>query len=346
MRFFVRTIILCTAALTLLIAAGLAWIHAEMTSPYYGGSSREVFVEIADGAGAHSVARQLADTGVIRVALPFEIYVRWTGMDRRLKAGEYRFAAPATPPEVARRIVEGDIFFRSVTLPEGLTAWETASLIAQAGIGNRAELERAVHRVDWISDIDPAATSLEGYLFPETYRFPRSADSAQVIQALVRGFRNRYSQILSTHPLPEGRTPRRIVILASIIEKETASPFERPLVASVLVNRLERGMPLACDPTIIYALKLAGRYDGNIRKKDLALASPYNTYTHAGLPPGPICNPGEVSLRAALAPPRTDYLYFVSRNDGTHQFSRDFASHSLAVARYQKNHVKPSPRRP
>jgi len=341
-----RTAIWSALALVLIVAASLAWMHAEITAPYYGARSPEVFVEIASGAGAHSVAAQLAAAGVIRNRLLFEIYVRWTGMDRRLKAGEYRFAAPAAPAEVVRRIVAGDIFFHSVTLPEGLTAREAVSLIAQAGIGDARELEQALQRVDWIADLDPAATSLEGYLFPDTYRFAHSADSVRVVQALVRAFRDRYSAMLSAHPLPKGWTPRRIVTLASMIEKETGSASERPLVASVLVNRLERGMPLACDPTIIYALKLAGTYDGNIRKRDLALDSPYNTYTHAGLPPGPICNPGEESLRAALAPPGTEYLYFVSRNDGTHQFSTDYSSHSLAVARYQKNRLQPSsPRR-
>lgn len=342
----IRLTIWSALPLALIVVAGLAWTHAEMTAPYYGSNSPEVFVEIIGGAGAHAVAERLASAGVIKNRLPFEIYVRWTGMDRRLKAGEYRFSAAATPREVARRLVDGDIFFRSVTLPEGLTARETVSLIMQAGIGDHRELDQALQRVDWIEDIDPAAQSLEGYLFPDTYRFPRSTDSVRVIQTLIRGFRNRYSEILSAHPLPKGWTPHRIVTLASIIEKETSSASERPLVASVLVNRLERRMPLACDPTIIYALKLAGTYDGNIRKRDLAIDSPYNTYIHAGLPPGPICNPGEESLRAALAPPRTDYLYFVSRNDGSHQFSRDFSAHALAVARYQKNHSQPSSHRP
>jgi len=342
----IRLTIWSALAATLVAAAGLVWLRAEMTTPYYGAHSPEVFVEIVSGAEAHTVAALLADAGVIRNLLSFEIYVRWSGIDKRLKAGEYRFAAPAAPPDVARRIVDGDIFFHSVTLPEGLTAPEIISLIVQAGIGNRDELDQAVHRVDWIGDLDPAAPSLEGYLFPDTYRFPHGASSDQIIQTMIRGFRRRYSALLSVHPAPQGWTPSRIVTLASMIEKETGSASERPLVASVLINRLEQGIPLACDPTIIYALKLAGSYDGNIRKRDLTLDSPYNTYTHAGLPPGPICKPGEESLRAALAPPRTDYLYFVSRNDGTHQFSKNFSSHSLAVARYQKNQPHPVTRRP
>ena len=342
----IRVTIWSTLAAALIAAAALVWVRAEMTTSYCGWSSPEVFVEIASGAGAHTVASLLSDAGVIRNRFPFEAYVRWTGMDKRLKAGEYRFASPAAPPEVAQRIVDGDIFFHAVTIPEGLTARETVSVIVQAGIGSREELEHAVQRAEWIEDLDPAARSLEGYLFPDTYRFPRGLHSDQIVQTAIRGFRRRYSALLSAHPLPQGWTPRRIVTLASMIEKETGAASERPLVASVLINRLQRGMPLACDPTIIYALKLARSYDGNIRKRDLTLDSPYNTYTHAGLPPGPICNPGEESLRAALAPPRTDYLYFVSRNDGTHQFSRDFSSHSLAVARYQKNHAQRTTRRP
>jgi UPF0755 protein len=340
----IRATVWSALAIALVALIGLVSMHAAMTTPYYGSNSAEIFLEVVSGAGAHSVATLLADAGVIRNRLPFEVYVRWTGLDRRLKAGEYRFASPATPAEVARRIAEGDIFFHSVTLPEGLTAREAISVIVGAGIGNRDALEQAVLRADWIQDFDPSTRSLEGYLFPDTYRFPHDADAAQIIQSMIRQFRRRYSALVAVHPAPHGWTACRIVTLASMIEKETGSASERPLVASVLVNRLARGMPLACDPTIIYALKVAGSYDGNLRKRDLALDSPYNTYTRAGLPPGPICNPGEESLRAALAPPQTDYLYFVSRNDGTHQVSRDFTSHSAAVARYQKSHSQPATR--
>jgi UPF0755 protein len=342
----IRTAIWSTLALALAAGIAVLWLHIELTTPYYGARSAEVFVEISGGAGARTVASLLADAGVVKSRFPFQTYVRWTGIDRHLKAGEYRFNVPATPLEVAQRIADGDIYFHSVTIPEGLTLQETVSVIVQAGLGKREELDRAMRRVDWIGDLDPLARSLEGYVFPDTYRFPRDVSADQIVQTAVRGFRNHFSALLSAHPLPAGWSPRRIVTLASMIEKETGAPSERPLVASVLVNRLDRRMPLACDPTIIYALKLAGRFDGNLRKKDLSLDSPYNTYVHAGLPPGPICSPGEESLRAALVPEPADYLYFVSRNDGTHQFSRDLGSHAEAVARYQKSQAPRATRQP
>jgi len=341
-----RAAIWSTLAVALAAGAALFWTHVELTSPYYAARSTEVFVEITGGAGAHTVASLLADAGVVKNRLLFQAYVRWTGIDRHLKAGEYRFDAPATPLEVARRIVDGDIYYHSVTIPEGLTLQETVSVIEQSRLGSREDLDRGVQRVDWIKDLDPQARSLEGYVFPDTYRFPRGASADQIIRAAVRRFKNRYSALLSAYPLPQGWTARQIVTLASMIEKETGASPERPVVASVLVNRLERRIPLACDPTIIYALKLAGSFDGNLRKKDLTLDSPYNTYIHAGLPPGPICSPGEESLRAALSPQKTDYLYFVSRNDGTHEFSRDFSSHARAVERYQKNPARPANRLP
>jgi UPF0755 protein len=198
-------------------------------------------------------------------------------------------------------------------------------------------MESALRKTEWIMDLDPKARDLEGYLFPETYRFGRNIDSAMLIKTMVDQFRIRLAKILAQSPLPEGWSISEIVTLASMIEKEVRIPEERPIVASVLVNRLERKIPLACDATIIYALKLAGTYNGNLRKSDLAINSPYNSYLRLNLPPGPIANPGADSLHAALNPSKTDYLYYVSRNDGTHQFSSDFHSHQKAVSRFQKS---------
>jgi UPF0755 protein len=324
------------AALVAVLVLCAGWVAWELQTPYYGAPTAETFVSIPRGAGPAAIAGRLVDAGVLHARLPFLLYVRWSHSDRHMQAGQYRFTAPATPRQLAERLVRGDIYYVTITIPEGLTAQETVERLASARLGERSALESGLRRTDWIRDLDPDAQSLEGYLFPETYRFPHGITSEEILRAMVDEFRTRFAKITQTHPLPRGWTVSQIVILASMVEKEVKIPPERPLVASVLVNRLQRGMLLACDPTVIYALKVAGRYDGMIHKTDLGIVSPYNTYTSPGLPPGPIANPGEASLTAALDPQKTDYLYFVSRNDGTHEFSRDFRSHLAAVARFQK----------
>ncbi len=331
-------------ALVITLAAVLWWIDQELNEPYWGAASPEVFVDIPPGMRAHDIARALERAGVIRNSLVFEAHVRWRSLHKELKAGEYRFGKPASPREIAGRIARGDVFHYTITIPEGLTANETVSLLADAGIADRLHLQRALSQQQLIQDLDPGARSLEGYLFPDTYRFTRQAHPEQIIATLVKRFREIYSRLAAGHTVSPGRSVRRIVILASIVEKEARLASERPVIASVLVNRLERRMPLAADPTIIYALKLEGNYNGNLRKSDLAMDSPYNTYLRPGLPPGPISSPGEDSLRAALAPAITDYLYYVSRNDGSHEFSRDYQSHTKAVTRYQPRVTSPRAR--
>ncbi len=320
----------------LLLLAGW-WVKSELDSPYYGAAQNETFVDIPRGSTTESIAGLLADAGALHSRIPFLLYVRWRDAGRRLQAGEYRFSAPATPAQVAQRLIQGDVFYYSITIPEGLTAEETIDLIARSGLGDRAEMQRDLSRTEWISDLAPKALSLEGYLFPDTYRFGRKTTSEQIIHAMVDQFRVKVARLVAEHPLRAGWDIVRLVTLASLIEKEVSNPQERKMVASVFDNRIQRGMPLACDPTVIYALKQTGKYDGNIRKQDLQVESPYNTYLHTGLPPAPIANPGLDSLRAALAPPKTDFLFFVSRNDGTHQFSKDFRTHENAVSRYQKH---------
>jgi UPF0755 protein len=332
----VRRFLLLLVVLVLVAGGALFfWFQSEISTPYYGAPQPEVFVEIPRGASSERIARLLEQAGVIHHRLPLRLHLAWTGLSRRLQAGEYRFDRPATPVEVIDRIARGDVFFVGLTVPEGLTAAETVALAAQAGLGSEADLRAAVRRADLVRDLDPAATNLEGYLFPETYRFPRTAGAEQVVKAMVERFRQVYARLGRQSPPAAGWTTRRVVTLASMVEKEAKHDQERGQVASVLVNRLDIGMPLACDPTVIYALKLRGNYDGNIHKADLAIDSPYNTYRFPGLPPGPIANPGEASLRAALRPDHTEFLYFVARNDGTHEFSRNYEAHSRAVARYQ-----------
>ena len=315
---------------------------SELRHPYYNAAEEETFVYIPPGANAAEVAGLLKDQGILHTRLPFRFWLRHNGLDRRLKAGEYRFSGKATPVDIAERITRGDVYFRSITIAEGLTAMEIVELLARAGFGDSKKLEAAISRADLINDLNPSARNLEGYLFPETYRFGRRDDENAVIGAMVGQFRNRMDKILKESPLQGGWTVARIVTLASLIEKEVKTPAERPIVASVLTNRLRLRMTLGVDASIIYAMKLAGTWDGNIRSSDLRMESPYNTYIHGDLPPGPICNPGESAIRAALNPEKTDYLYYVSKNDGTHQFSKDLRSHNNAVNLYQRSGRPPN----
>ena len=332
-RWFLASLVIC-----IFTAAGVGyWFFSELHRPYFGGTEGEVFVEIPRGATSSSIARQLANAGILRSRLPFIAYLRWNYLSRHLKAGEYRFVAAATPIEIARRIAAGDVYYLTVVVPEGLTARETVELIAKSGIGKLDGLLAGLGRTDWIRDLAPGARDLEGFLFPATYRATRKMSSEEILQTMVSEFRERFASLSSRFPVPAGWNAERIVTLASIVEKEVKAPEERPLVASVMLNRLKAGMPLGCDATVVYALKIGAGFDGNLHKSDLAMESPYNTYTHRGLPPGPIACPGEASIRAALKPAVSEYLYYVSRNDGTHQFSTDYRSHELAVAKYQKS---------
>jgi UPF0755 protein len=255
----------------ILAVAGLAafgfWLRAELEAPYYGARAAEAFVDIPRGTNTTEAANILVTAGILHRRLPFMIYLRYAGMGRHIQAGEYRFSKPETPKQIAQRLVRGDVYFHSVTVPEGLTAQETIELLARNGLGNRARMEQALLRTDWIQDLDPGAGNLEGYLFPDTYRFSRTADSETIINTMVREFRTRIDRILTSYQLPPGWNTSQIVILASMIEKEVKMPEEAPIVASVFVNRLEKGIPLACDATILYAMKLAGTYDGNLHRR-------------------------------------------------------------------------------
>jgi UPF0755 protein len=336
-----RWILVIVTVAVALCAAGLGafslWLRSELETPYYNAPASEIYLDIPRGANTTQIAYLLVSSGILHSRIPFTFYLRYKGTAHRIQAGEYRFSGPATPKEIAQRLIRGDVYYRSITVPEGFTARETIELLARNGLGNLSEMQQALLRTEWIRDLDPGAQNLEGYLFPETYRFGTKADSETVVKTMIGMFRLKIAEILKDDPLPPGWNVPRIVILASMIEKEVKVVEEGPLVASVLVNRLRKKIPLSCDATIIYAMKLAGTYRGNLSKADLKMESPYNTYIGLGLPPGPISNPGAQSLRAALRPAKTKYLYYVSRNDGTHQFSEDLASHNQAVDRFQRS---------
>ncbi len=246
-------------------------------------------------------------------------------------AGEYHFSQADSAAGVIERLMEGDVVLRPMTVPEGLTRFETAKIVAEAGYSTEEEFLELVADPKPIRDLFPEAESLEGFLFPETYRFPRTADGRQVLEAMLRNFRRAYEAAA-----PDGDpalTPYEAVTLASLIEKESGVSSERPLISAVFHNRLQKGMLLQCDPTIIYGLLLEGRYRGNIYASDLKDPHPYNTYIHKGLPPGPIANPGLESMRAAYAPATSDYIFFVAKpgGGGGHTFSVTLADHNRAV---------------
>ena len=328
----VRKLVALVVIIAAIAGGGAFAVWRGLTSPYRAFAGAEVFVEVPQGALTAQIGRMLADAGVVPNALTFRIAVRQTGADRRLKAGEYRFTEAATPAEVIARLMRGDTYTRALTFPEGLTIVEMAQVFEKSGMGQAEDFVNAANTVSLVSDIDPDAGNLEGYLFPSTYALPRRAGADGAVRAMVKEFR----KALGSEPLPAGMTARELVTLASIVEKETGQAGERAEVAGVYANRLRIHMALQCDPTVIYALMLKRTWNGNIRKEDLSIDSPYNTYKYPGLPPGPIASPGKASLDAARHPAASKYLYFVSRNDGTHVYAETLAEHNKNVHEFQQ----------
>ena len=311
------------------------------------GPQNETFVDIAPGSSSTQIASQLEAAGIVRSRYAFDLVRLWK--KGRLKAGEYRFDHPAAVTEVYGRIARGDVYTLPVTIPEGSNRFDIAARITQAGFINVTKenfLAATVSETPLIADIDPRARNLEGYLFPDTYRFPRKATSQQIIATMVRRFKAVSSEIgLETmaNLSPASRSTHDVVTLASLVERETAVGAERPLVASVLTNRLAKKMPLMTDPAVIYGLETQGQWRGAIYHSDLADPkhdTPFNTYRHTGLPPGPIANPGAASLRAAMHPAETDYLYFVAAGadpQGKSRFAATLDEHNKHVASYRKS---------
>jgi UPF0755 protein len=320
------------------MAAGVLVMRAR--SPYRGYTGAEQFVDIPAGSGTSAIGARLVAAGVVRDTLTYRIALWMSGRARRLQAGEYRFDHALTPAQVIDTIARGEVYVVTLTFPEGLTIAEMAAIVEAHGFGPAAAFVEAAKDVSPIRGIDPIATDLEGYLFPETYSLSRHTDASAIVRLMVARFLHVFGPDLRQAAGARGLSIRQAVTLASIVEKETARADERPLVAAVYTTRLRIGMPLQCDPTVIYALQHAGRYDGNIHKMDLAIESPYNTYRHPGLPPGPIAAPGKGALEAAVHPADADFLYFVSRNDGTHAFARTLEEHNRNVQKYQVQYFR------
>jgi len=333
--------LLWLVVLLLVVAGAGAWmVYARVHESYRGFEVSEQFVDIPTGTGAVAIGTRLAEAGVVRDPMTFRVALWWSGRARDLKAGEYRFDRPITPLDVIERLARGDVYKRLVTFREGLTIPEMALVFEERGFGAAADFERAARNAALITDLDPAARTLEGYLFPETYALARGTSADELVSQMVGLFRRLYTDAMKAEADAAGLTLRQVVTLASLVEKETARREERPLVAAVYRNRLTIGMGMQADPTVIYALQQAGRYDGNLSRDDLQFDSPYNTYRYSGLPPGPIAAPGLASIEAVLRPAPVKHLYFVSRNDGSHVFADTLAQHNRNVQEWQVRYFR------
>ena len=327
------------AGLVLLASALAAVWRYEVSSTRIEAGGPPVKLVVAPGASAEAIGRQLHGLGLVRHPLVFRLLARQREVSGQLKAGEYALSGPLSVQGILDALARGDVVRRDLTVPEGRNLDEIAALVVAEGLDLTAFLE-AARDASPVRDLDPVATSLEGYLFPDTYDLPQSPEAPRV---LVRRMLVRFRAVIDPQLeriRERGLTVRQVVTLASIVELETAHAGERPRIAAVFWNRLDRGMPLQTDPSIIYALKQAGQWDGNIRKRDLDIDSPYNTYRRRGLPPGPLGSPGREAILAVLEPAVTRELYFVSRNDGTHEFSETLAAHNRAVDRYQRRRTR------
>jgi UPF0755 protein len=321
------------------------FLWVRMTDLYRGYTGSEQFVEIPPGSSTPEIGRRLIEAGIVRDGWSYRAAIWWSGQGRNLKAGEYRFDRQMSALDVIAKIARGEVYGRRVTFPEGLTIVDMAKLYESQGLGKAADFVTAARDASPIRDLDPAAPDLEGYLFPETYTLPRGIPAARLTGMMVDRFRAVFTEALRQRAMEQGLSVREAVTLASLVEKETAQGDERPLVAAVYRNRMKIGMGMQADPTVVYALQRAGRYDGNIRRQDLAFDSPYNTYKYSGLPPGPIASPGKASLEAAVSPADVNYIYFVSRNDGTHVFSTTLNEHNRNVQKFQVEYFRAQRRR-
>ncbi len=331
--------ILAALVLILLLAAaaaaGYLWYCIE--KPYGTIPAEGVYVDIPHGASQRAVARILENSGVIRNSFAFELYAR-RHPKRTLEAGQYLFDHPLTGKEVFWKLANGDVYQQPFTVREGETIFDIARDLETAKFMGAEEFLKAAENPAAIKDLFPDAKTLEGFLYPATYNLPRHAAAADLTAMMVRKFREALASVMPDrgNAADPGASLGPVVTLASLVERETPKPDERLLVAGVFTNRLNKNMPLQCDPTVIYALEQEGRYTGQLTLKDLRMDSPYNTYIYKGLPPGPIGNPGEVALRAAVHPAKTDYLYFVANTQGGHFFAATLAEHNKNVAKYHR----------
>ena len=328
--------------LVLLAGAGVAaWLWLSIEQPYQAFPPQGVFVDFPHGSSSRSVARLLKENGVIRSQVAFELYAR-RHPRRLLQAGEYFFDHAISGHDVFWQIADGHVFEQPFTVREGETIFDIANELEAGKFMTASDFLAAAQNPELIRDIAPHAQTLEGFLYPATYALPRHPSPTDVTSEMVRKFKEEWMRISAPDPASDkagaehGHPLVSVVTMASLVERETPKPEERPVVAGVFENRLRRSMPLQCDPTVIYAMEQTGRYKSPLTGADLHFESPYNTYTHSGLPPGPIGNPGETSLRAALSPSKTDFLYFVANTQGGHFFAATLEEHNRNVTKYRR----------
>lgn len=328
----IKTISIAVLILLILGASALLGVYYYITN--IPAVSEDTVVDIPRGRGLRGISAQLQQEGVVGSGDLFMLYVVGKGWQNRLKAGEYEFRKGSTTSEVAGKLAEGDVVLHKVTIPEGLTVKETAVLLGRNGVIDPDGFLTAT-RDPALLKILPgrSITGLEGYLFPDTYTYTKGVTPGEFVRMMLDRFNKVYSSLAGLRRRVN-LTDNEVITLASIIEKETGSPAERPMISAVFHNRLRLGMKLDSDPTVIYGL--GEDFDGNLTRADLGTMTQYNTYLIKGLPPGPICNPGKESIKAAFSPASVDYIYFVSRGDGTHYFSDNYADHQRAVSEYQR----------
>jgi len=323
--------LIATAGLGIAAYQVIKWAQEPAVSPRLHPPSK--VVTIPDRSSFQQVAALLEREELIKSRLAFVWLARYQSADRKIHAGEFELNPSMTPADILARLSVGQVVLHPVLVPEGLTMVQVADIFGQQGLVDRQELLRLMKDPAFIASLGIHADTLEGYLYPDTYKFPKGVTPKQVITAMVEHLRQVYGPDLETRAQELKMTQHEVLTLASVIEKESGSNGEREDISAVFHNRLKKHIPLQSDPTVIYGLP---NYDGNIHKKDLLSPSPYNTYRVTGLPPGPIANPGIQSIRATLYPSNSRALYFVSKNDGTHQFSATLAEHNEAVEKYQK----------
>ena len=328
-------------------AASGAWVYSDLHQPVSHNKSGQ-YIEIPKGSSPSSIIKRLSAEGIIKHEWPLKLYLKSTGKGATLKAGEYDFPSPISPLSVVAKLQQGERRLNRITIPEGWTRWDIAREMVQVPelhLENEAQALALMDNVSLIRDLDPSATNLEGYLFPDTYEFSPETTPEDLIEMMVKRFRSVWKPEWTERARSLNFTPRQIVTTASIIETEAKLADERPLVASVIYNRLQKNIPLAVDSSVIYASKLAGkwRYDGKVYLSDIERRSPYNTRLYPGLPPGPVASPGESSLKAALNPATSDYLYYVrnpDRDDGAHNFYNnggDFETGVQALRKWERD---------
>ena len=304
-----------------------------------GQATRVSVVDVPEGVSFSEVARLLHQRHVIKSERAFTWMGRFLNADRSIIPGEYEFHGGMGPATILSKMTKGEVIQYVVTIPEGFSVNQIADVLEAKQLADREAFLQATEDPAFLRTLSLPHKNLEGYLFPDTYHFTRHMTPEMMIKAMVSRLKQTVSDEYETRAEELGMPMHQVLTLASVIEKETARPHERPLISGVFHNRLRRNIPLQSDPTVIYDLH---QFDGDLRKEDLSIESPYNTYVVVGLPPGPIANPGKAAIHAALYPASTDYLYFVSRNDGSHAFSTTLAEHNQAVQKYQGPHRRRS----